>query len=163
MGCVSPAAWPTQKMVQEDGAAPLLTNQKFDGILWQPQSSIWITLIIKQQKNTRSFKTEILPFWATSVPCNFMFEYFFKCTQNFATHFSLLALGQASSLLASVLSWSEMATWYVMFQEVAWPYNCFSALINLREYPGKCVIFALSPMAVVWSWADQLRFSFPIF
>ena len=51
-----------EKMVQEDGVAPLLTNRKFDGILWQPQSSIWVTLIIKPQKNTRSFKTEILPF-----------------------------------------------------------------------------------------------------
>lgn len=152
MGCVSSAAWPTKKMVQEDGVAPLLTNRKFDGILWQPQSSIWVTLIIKPQKNTRSFKTEILPFWATSVPCNFMFEFFKKCTPNFAIHFSLLALGQASSLLASVLSWPGMATWYVMFQEAGWLYNHFSALINLREYAGKmCHFLLLAP----WQLCDH--------
>ena len=148
MGCVSPAAWPTQKMVQENGAAPLLTNRKFDGNLWQPQSSIWVTLIIKPQKNTRSFKTEILPFWATSIPCNFMFKFFLKCAQKFAIHFSLLALGLCwlEALLASVLSWPGIATWYVMFQEAGWPYNCFSAMINLREYPGKmCHVLLLAP------------------
>ena len=31
--CISLAAWPTQKMVQENGTASLLTNRKFDGIV----------------------------------------------------------------------------------------------------------------------------------
>ena len=96
--------------------------------------------------------------WNLSILSNFCPLQFYadlknkKCTQNFAIHFSLLVLGKASSLLASVLSWPGMATWYVMFQEAGWLYNHFSALINLREYAGKmCHFLLLAP----WQLCDH--------
>ena len=50
-----------------------------------------------------------------------------------------------------------MATWYVMFQEAGWLYNCFSALINLREYAGKmCHFLLLAP----WQLCDHGQISY---